>query len=1074
MTNFSNILGDFVQFILPELRTELKFHRKLAKGGTQPDGTPYVNKRTGEPYMATTQLTHVLVGLTSLTRLLTYLQERNLPTQPVTDSEFRRVCALFSLHDLHKDDEIAREVVSADTSIEPADMLAIASRVGLTDWLGADDLNGYEYREAMVHLSQSSHADRRHCRGEIGYDRLFALVRLADAMASVQSLEEGTTGLRNRLVQDFGRGLKHLQFYYHKIADYRGLTTNLYHQASARVLQREYELYPLLFFENGTLYIGEQEPKLADRHKFLESVFQEFNESLQRLGDNHSNEPEYNPKTQRFEKYVFSFCTVTKLLDFLKNNSIRKTQVGWFQGNPDKPEQTYYLKKRFEKLYFQKAFGDEKEFLLQFKIDSHQDKNQDFASKWDAVSKYLGGVVNLLRDVYLAPDEKCERVVPWIGERLGISKSIQALILKHSSVFNQAGTPEFSHILAYHYLVEFNYEGSSALASPLDAILNTLNSQLLPPILSLDSPEKRQNFVEYELALKVDTMRFLQESLILSGNVQSGKSPENPLAIVEAKKKTGSHKYLCSLCNRIIPKEMKASPIKADILEDSLKEFSNRLLPNADVTSRLWCPQCYLEWMSRKLAGLGYAPGADPRKSERLYFFILPNPVLTTELLDVLRDRLKPLQEGTAVKIRHYGKGTPSIPRVWLNRGDLTKEGQGVDWLETALSVLSEEATRQANLATEKGKRIAGDRIVSFGIFDDEDWNETDLDTEDESSPTTRLPSNFLIVTLEASAYSSGESIKHTELWMRGVLTAMVLQDLLGMRVYLTDKPYLPVAYLEQVTEALEVDGEHPALRSILTAHPQLSNTSASNRLCLRGRPVDEVLDRVCALWFVNESLSDKDSNIARCLAEINTNELAGAKFFADYERSDRPQVPPLFLQSCRILLESFENLENNDHLMTLKNLAEVLASQSLDLFLPITPKDGKGKANRYETVYRTALAALKKVARNDEICTEEMIGHVAGTLIKRLDRIETGMFVPFKDTEKNEFARKFAQTIVVDLFEQRCAKSFSRLSRIENDLANAVFFYVSENLSARWAKWKELEAKRKDAKTGVAKQELN
>jgi hypothetical protein len=53
----------------------------------------------------------------------------------------------------HKDDEIKREVASADTSIQPAEMLAIASQVGLTDWLGSDDLNGYEYREAMVHLS---------------------------------------------------------------------------------------------------------------------------------------------------------------------------------------------------------------------------------------------------------------------------------------------------------------------------------------------------------------------------------------------------------------------------------------------------------------------------------------------------------------------------------------------------------------------------------------------------------------------------------------------------------------------------------------------------------------------------------------------------------------------------------------------------------------------------------------------------------------------------------------------------------------------------------------------------------
>jgi disulfide oxidoreductase YuzD len=996
---------------------------------------------------------------------LTYLQEHNLPIQPVTDSEFRRVCALFSLHDLHKDEEIGREVASADTSIKPAEMLTIASEVGLTDWLGSDDLNGYEYREAMVHLSRTEHGDRRHCRGVIGCDRLFALVRLADAMASVQSLEEGTTGLRNRLIQDFDRGLKHFKFYYHKIADYRGLTTNLYHQAIARILQQEYNLYPLLFFENGTLYIGEQELKLVCRDSILDLVFKQFNNVLQELGENSEEKPEYNGKTQEFEKYVFLFFSPATLLDFLKTDSNRREKNGWFQ---------LYLNERFKNAQFKNAFIDIEQFQQLYQLDASRDNDQNFASKWKAVSKYLGGILKLLRDIYLS-HPNWEPVIPWLSERLGISQSIQIPIVQHSSLFSKSGTPYFSHILAFHYLDQFNYEGNSALATPLDIILDTLNSKLLPSIISLDSSEKRQKYVEDELALKKDTIKFLRESLFLSWATEFVINPEDILAVVEAKNKSGSHKRICSLCNRRIPAEMRNPNIKKDILEDNLKEFSNRLLPKADVTARLWCPQCYLEWMVRKLAGLGYAPGADPRKSERLYFFILPNPVLTPEMLDVLRDRLKPLQDGTAVKIRQYGKATSSIPRVWLNRGDLAREGQGADWLETVLTVLSEEATRQANLASEKGKRIVGDRIVSFGIFDDEDWDDTDLDTEAEPNPATRLPSNFLIVTLEASAYSSGELMKHTELWMRGTLTALVLQDLLGMRVYLTDKPYLPVAYLEQMTEALELDGEHSALRSVLTSNSKLSSVSVSNRLSLRGISVDEVLDRISALWVVNESLSDKDSNIARCLAEVNANELAGARFFADYQRSERSKVPLTLLSgACRILLNSFENLEENNYSMSLKNLAELIASQSLDLFLPITPKDGHGKANRYETVYRTAITALKKVASKDEICTEEMIAHVAGTLIKRLERLDTGMLVPFKDQEKNESARKFAKTIVVNLFEERCTKSFSRLNRIENDLANAVFFYVSENLSARWDRWKEMEAKRKNAKTNVAIQKLS
>ncbi|MEQ9356284.1 MAG: hypothetical protein RIG63_12780 [Coleofasciculus chthonoplastes F3-SA18-01] len=66
MTDFSSILQDFVTAIVPKLRTGLQFHRTLAKGGTKPDGTPFINQRTGEPYLITTQLTHVLVGLSAL------------------------------------------------------------------------------------------------------------------------------------------------------------------------------------------------------------------------------------------------------------------------------------------------------------------------------------------------------------------------------------------------------------------------------------------------------------------------------------------------------------------------------------------------------------------------------------------------------------------------------------------------------------------------------------------------------------------------------------------------------------------------------------------------------------------------------------------------------------------------------------------------------------------------------------------------------------------------------------------------------------------------------------------------
>jgi hypothetical protein len=212
-----------------------------------------------------------------------------------------------------------------------------------------------------------------------------------------------------------------------------------------------------------------------------------------------------------------------------------------------------YLDKRFEKTYFKDVLGCIAQFQQQFQLDAARDIDQNFANKWDAISRYLGGVLNLLRDIYLSPDENWKAVIPWLGEHLGVPKSVQYQITQHSSIFNKAGTPEFSHILAYHYLEQFKHEGNTASATPLNVILNPLNSQLLPSILFLDTPEKRQIYVEDELALKIDTVRCLQESLVLSWDIQSVMSFKDPLAVVEAKKKSGSHRRICSLCNRIIP-----------------------------------------------------------------------------------------------------------------------------------------------------------------------------------------------------------------------------------------------------------------------------------------------------------------------------------------------------------------------------------------------------------------------------------------------------------------------------------------------------------------------------------------
>ncbi|PNK01263.1 hypothetical protein, partial [Cylindrospermopsis raciborskii] len=169
----------------------------------------------------------------------------------------------------------------------------------------------------------------------------------------------------------------------------------------AKTLQEKYNFYPLIFFENGTIYIGEKDTQSFDKDSFISSVYNEFNESLSQLGKVSNDELQYNAKTQRFEKYIFAFSGIKQQLEYLKNNAIprgkSRTKTDWFED---------LVKKRFsENQKFITTFKDKENFLEIFNITDDQNNQEDFAEKWKAVSSYLGGLLNLLRDVYLAPDD---------------------------------------------------------------------------------------------------------------------------------------------------------------------------------------------------------------------------------------------------------------------------------------------------------------------------------------------------------------------------------------------------------------------------------------------------------------------------------------------------------------------------------------------------------------------------------------------------------------------------------------------------------------------------------------------
>jgi len=131
-------------------------------------------------------------------------------------------------------------------------------------------------------------------------------------------------------------------------------------------------------------------------------------------------------------------------------------------------------------------------------------------------------------------------------------------------------------------------------------------------------------------------------------------------------------------------------------------------------------------------------------------------------------------------------------------------------------------------------------------------------------------------------------------------------------------------------------------------------------------------------------------------------------------------------------------------------NLAEQITDLSLQLYLPVTTK--KGRAHRYERLFRTGIEGIKSNALLD---LDEMVQRVAGHILKRLPSIAGGPKPAYGD-EQTRLIRAFAELLVKQLFEVRCKCSVSKLTHEENWLADTVYFLTDEQISARWTAFKQ------------------
>jgi hypothetical protein len=1007
-----DILTEFLDIALPRM-LDRGYALKPAKSEGYEHG-----RHEAAYYVDQSIRTHVLNGLFAVTRLMGYLAREGITT--LSDTYCRRLLALFATHDLHKDEEVEKgtrgEFDIALSEIEE-EMRALSIQEFVTT-------TPAEHRLAMIHTPSPKVGDLATSNVPPETSRLIAWVRLADALASMQSAQEYRSA-QNRLNEVLARQLRTnpqagRRFYFHELDDYRGLSTLLIHRATAAVLEKRYGLFPLLFFPNGVLYVGAAQVKFDDsevlRKDIAEALFTGIQESLAPKARTIAAGAIRPAQSVKVDKYAYLFTDRKNLLQALAD----------FAGR--KGEKTV-LTRRFSDRLSRKQQSTPKEAELQralhdfcetYAIDLQDEKAPVFSENWACVWKFAEGVESVAKALVGK-----ERALDWLFTEFQTPPAIQQSIREHFKELTDGLVADHCLVIAYHYLRNGSFGPEKRPVNKVEhaaVILNELVNQLDAALKDFDTAERRLEFVNDELGLQSDLTRYLSGYLNFSFAFGRGVSVTLPLY---SKERSRSHARLCVICRREVPSEMSDRTIKTPIAEQNALVFSNFVLPAEKVKGQMvWCPMCYLEFMLRKLMGLGYVEKAKVESSDRLYLYLLPDYSFTPDFWEFAEEVLEPFVNVTALKLRwHYGEENgDTLPRLWIEHGGRVDRKT----TERVQTLFRQEAKRLEKV----NEKIGHPYREGFG----ERLHVPKL--EKLESP------NYQLLVYENSVGKNPRYQKlaptRSELWAKATYAGCLLHLLLGVRVYITDKPYLPMSRPDEMTAAVKLDAPHPVLRGILGGKAKVSLADLQAGL----------IDVLSAAWEVNAALAggsgNLDKQVAGVLECVNTSPLAGATFYKERERDDRP-IYDIFKQACNILLrkKGGETME----------LVERLSERSLDLFLPSAKREGK--AHRYETVFRTGVEVVK---RNPKVSDEELVARVGGAIVKRLERISGGA-VPLYGEDLNTAALEFACLIVKNLFRERCKGSAARLTHEENALADAIYFLTDQKIRQRWADYKAKRA---------------
>jgi hypothetical protein len=1030
-TDLEQILSAYLETVIPRM-LERGYHLILVKGGPE---YPHLPEQS--------HFAHIVNGVFGLMQLTRFLIAQNACPVWLDSETLRQGIAAYTVHEVHKD----REVVllgESSFSIPLERVREEYQRLGLEGFARVDD---HLLRAANVHKRSAKHGDQL-LSGNPKAHHLWTLVRIADTLASAQTPEEAAASLQGYLT-DLGPAFApksppgKYALYYHEIRDVRGVLTNAIHQAIARHLEAKLGFFPLLFFATGTLYLG---PAGADPDAAADLIDAVTAQVLQLLTQREESEAIYSAirdglrsRKYDFEPYIYaSFAPVKDLLqvvyeDTLADRPNPKIALGEIEG---------LVEKRRDLPAGWRESVEERLGIHLLDPKEHE----TFNKHWFRVNRYLRYVDTLVRD--LAP---AENRLEWFLRTFEVPQPYADNLRREADIWARGGIGKYVLIIAYHFLRGPDFSDRPAEALPPEQVLDRLHQKVLTAMEQIDTQANRQAIVA-DLGLRQDLEAYLRESLWLSFAPATDLGDDG-LASYTVPKRKGHSGQICSLCNRRSPF---TQALRTGTLDDFGRVFSNRVLPakKAPQGNRLWCPLCHLEAILRKVLGMGLPAGAHYENSRRIYLYVLPTYSFTPEHLLLFKPLLGPFHRVTSLPVRDYGRDW-GLPHYWLERRTLDPE-----WLDELQDVLEREADKIAGWG---GRGFVGERVLLGRV---------------QGQP------HYYLITWEKAAREREQELPNennriatrTEAWAKALFAAAVIHGLTGCKVYVTERPYLPVADPAELKATITLDSPPPALRGLLGGRGDTVSLYGREKGERSG--LEQVLDLSAALWTVTADVHSpnrptKDKYIAERLGTLNTSPLAGATFYKEFGRLNDGQPPyPILARACEVLLD----IQGGE----LMDLVETIARKSLEIALPFGTA-GRGKPRRYELVFREAVSAMRraqqmipemrKAALGEQRPSEQSIAELkrltAGTLLKGLERRQGSgrgeILVRAWGEELSRLVGEFVDILVDELYLGRAGGSFARFLRLENSVADGIYYYTDRHLSRLWNEYKQQKADQQD-----------